>query len=212
MNRTTARRTALAGALVAGGLVLAGCSGNAGHEGMAGMSDSSSPSSSDAESATTAQFNDADVAFAQGMLPHHEQAVEMAQLSTDRAADPRVTDFADRIEGAQGPEIETLTGWLEAWDADAGSGGMDHGSAGHGSMGGMMSEQDMQALSDASGAAFDRMFLELMVAHHRGATAMAETELTDGENPDALSMAEEIRDSQTAEIAEMEQLLTELGG
>ena len=214
MNRTTARLTGLTGALLAGALALAGCSGNASHEEMSGMTDSSSASASaSASDDPTAQFNDADVAFAQGMLPHHQQAVEMAQLAPDRAADPRVADLAARIEAAQAPEIETLSGWLEAWGTEAGSsGGRGHGGMDHGDTGGMMSDEDMAALAYVSGAEFDRVFLTMMVEHHRGATAMAGAEVADGQSPDALAMAEDIRDMQNAEIAEMEQLLAELGG
>ena len=214
MYRTTARLTGLTGALLAGSLALSGCSGNASHEGMSGMTDSSSASASaSASDDPTAQFNDADVAFAQGMLPHHQQAVEMAQLAPDRAADPRVVDLAARIEAAQAPEIETLSGWLEAWGAEASSSsGMGHGGMDHGDTGGMMPDEDMAALADTSGTEFDRAFLEMMLEHHRGATAMAEAAVADGQNPDALAMAEDIRDTQNAEIAEMEQLLAELGG
>ena len=151
--------------------------------------------------------------FAQGMLPHHQQAVEMAQLATDRAADPRVQDLATRIEAAQAPEIETLSGWLEAWGTEAGSsGGRGHGGMDHGDTGGMMSDEDMAALAYVSGAEFDRMFLAMMTAHHEGAVQQAVTEIADGENPDALAMAEEIRDTQNAEISEMQQLLAEFGG
>jgi uncharacterized protein (DUF305 family) len=214
MNRTTAHIPGLTGALLAGALVLAGCSSDSTHEGMSGMSDGASASSSAGASAdVAAEFSDADVAFAQGMLPHHQQAVEMAQLAGERAADPRVKDLAARIEDAQGPEIETLTGWLEDWGVETSSSiGTDHDSMDHGDMGGMMSSEDMESLANASGAEFDRLFLQMMVEHHRGATAMAETELADGQNPDALAMAEDIRDTQTAEIAEMEQLLAEFGG
>ncbi|MGX5653661.1 DUF305 domain-containing protein [Geodermatophilus nigrescens] len=213
MNRTTARLTGLTGALLAGTLALVGCSSDSGHEGMSGMSDTSSSPSASSSADGAAQFNDADVAFAQGMLPHHQQAVEMAQLAGDRAADPRVEDLAARIEAAQEPEIETLTGWLEDWGAGAtSSGGMDHGNMDHGDMGGMMSNEDLESLANASGAEFDRMFLDMMTAHHAGAVQMAETEIADGENPDALAMAEEIRNTQNAEISEMQQLLAELGG
>ncbi|WP_104524827.1 DUF305 domain-containing protein [Blastococcus atacamensis] len=209
MNRTSAHRTALTGALLAGALAIAGCSGDTSHDGMSGTSDSSSSASAGSDAATDA--NAADESFASGMRVHHEQAVEMAGLAPDRAADPRVTDLAARIEAAQGPEIRTLSGWMEDWGVEAGS-GTDHGSMGHGGMGGMMSAEDMTALAAASGAEFDRMFLEMMVEHHRGAIAMAETELADGENADARAMAESIQDTQAAEIAEMEQLLAELGG
>jgi uncharacterized protein (DUF305 family) len=201
MTRTTTRLGSLAGALLAGALVLAGCSGNA-HTAAHGSTGSS------ASASTAATFNDADVTFAQGMIPHHRSAIVMAQLVQGRAADPRVLDLAGRIEAAQGPEIDTLTGWLADWGADDMS-GMDHGS-GDGMDG--MPEQDMTALMNAGGAEFDRMFLQQMTAHHRGAVDMAMTESADGQNADAIVMAENIRDSQNSEIAEMQQLLTELGG
>jgi uncharacterized protein (DUF305 family) len=202
MTRTTARLPRLAGALIAGALVLAGCGdGTAGHNGHA--------ADSDAPAGAEATHNAADTAFAEGMLPHHQSAIEMAELADGRAADPRVVALADRIEAAQGPEIETLTGWLTEWGDDATSStGMDHGGQDAGDMGGM----DMSALMNASGAEFDRLFLTQMIAHHRGAVDMAVTEAADGQNADAIALAEDIRDSQSAEIAEMEQLLTELGG
>jgi uncharacterized protein (DUF305 family) len=144
------------------------------------------------------------------MIPHHQSAIEMAQLAEGRAADSRVLDLAARIKAAQGPEIEILSGWLEKWGAD-GESEMDHGGMDHGS-GGMMSEQDMQALMNGTGPEFDRLFLTQMIAHHTGAVEMAQAELSSGTNTAALAMAESIRDSQSAEIAEIEQLLAELGG
>lgn len=206
MTRTTARLTRLAAALIAGTLALTACADtDAGHSSMG-----SSDTSAGAESSAEADFSDADVTFAAGMIPHHQSAIEMAQLAEGRAADPRVLDLAARIEAAQGPEIETLSGWLEQWSAN-GESGMEHGGMDHGS-GGMMSEQDIQALTNATGAEFDRLFLTQMIAHHTGAVEMAQAELSEGSNTDALVMADSIRDSQSAEIAEMEQLLAELGG
>ena len=89
-------------------------------------------------------------------------------------------------------------------------GGMDHGSGGMDMEG--MSEEDMTALDSSSGAEFDRMFLDMMIPHHQGAVEMAETEIADGSDQDAVEMAREIVESQTAEIQEMQTLLTELGG
>jgi uncharacterized protein (DUF305 family) len=205
MTRTTARIGRLAGALIAGTLVLAGCADDptADH-------DSRTTSDGDASASSEAGSNDADVSFVRGMLPHHRSAIEMSRLAEGRAADPRILDLAGRIEAAQAPEIDTLTGWLEEWVTGE-TGGPDDGGMDHGT-GGMMSEQDMQALMRTSGAEFDRLFLAQMIAHHRGAVDMAVTESADGRNADALAMAETIRDSQSAEIAEMEQLLTELDG
>lgn len=164
--------------------------------------------SEDAPDATS--HNEADVTFAQEMIPHHQQAVEMAALAGDRAADPEVRELAADIEAAQEPEIETMTGWLEAWDEDVPTGSMDHGDMGHGSsdaMPGMMTAEEMADLEQAAGTEFDRMFLEMMVEHHSGALEMARTEQAEGENPDALALAEKIEADQEAEIAEMQQLL-----
>lgn len=157
----------------------------------------------------TAAHNDADVTFAQEMIPHHQQAVEMAALAESRAADPEVRELAAAIEAAQEPEIETMTGWLEAWDEEVPAGSMDHGDRGHGSeaMPGMMSAEEMADLEQPEGTEFDRLFLEMMVEHHSGALEMARTEQAEGEHPEALALAEKIEADQKAEIATMQQLL-----
>ena len=158
-------------------------------------------------------FNDADVTFAQQMIPHHEQAVEMAQLAQGRASSGEVLEFAENIEAAQGPEIDTLQGWLDAWGEEVPSGemdGMDHGDMGDdsgGAMSGMRDEEEMNDLRAASGAHWDRMFLEMMIEHHEGAVEMAQVEVDQGENPDAVAMAEKVIGDQQAEITQMRQLL-----
>ncbi|MDO3398079.1 DUF305 domain-containing protein [Nocardioides sp. SOB44] len=163
--------------------------------------------SNDSTASNGAQFNDADVAFAQSMIPHHEQAVEMATMAQERASSTEVKQLADKIAAAQGPEIDTMTGWLEDWGQEVSSdsmGGMDHSG---GDMPGMMSDTDMESLGAATGAEFDQMFLQMMIEHHTGAIEMAQTEQQDGENPDAIGLAEKIEADQTAEIAQMEDLL-----
>ena len=158
-----------------------------------------------------ADHNDADVTFAQQMIPHHEGALEMARLAPSNAADQRVKDLAARIEGAQDPEIKLMQGWLEDWDepdvSGGAMGGMDHGG---GESGSGMSEQDMGALEGASGAEFDKMFLTMMVEHHKGAIEMADTEIADGQFPAALDLARKIKGDQEKEIAEMEGLAAQL--
>ncbi|GAB4080752.1 DUF305 domain-containing protein [Modestobacter muralis] len=208
MTRTNLRRARLSAGLIAGVVVLAGCSNGSDDSTAASGSGASSSAPASASASASADFNDADVAFVQGMLPHHEGALEMAKLAEGRAEDPRVLDLASRIEAAQEPEIETMTGWLQAWGQPASDdmGGMDMGGM---DMGGM--DMDMSGLEAASGTEFDRMFLEMMTEHHRGAVDMAETEIADGQNADAIALAREISTSQTAEIEEMQTLLTELG-
>lgn len=158
-------------------------------------------------------FNDADIAFAQGMIPHHQQAVEMADLALMRAESPEVTSLAKQIKAAQDPEIETMTGWLKAWGAplkgDSDS-EMDHmddadNSASEGT--GMMSASEMTNLEKAKGAAFDTMFLEMMIQHHAGAITQAKTEQAKGKNADAKALAGGIIKAQKAEISTMQGLL-----
>lgn len=213
MTRTSARLGALPGALLAAGLVLTGCATDEAASGH-GSGHGSSAAEDGSIDGSSAEFADADVAFAHGMIPHHEQAVEMAQLAEGRAEDPRVLDLATRVEQAQQPEIDVLEGWLEEWGAEpAAEGGhdADHG-AGHGGDTGMMSADDMAELEAAEGAEFDRRWLQMMTEHHLGAVDMARTEIADGRNEDAVAMAREIDRTQTGEIAEMEELLAELGG
>jgi uncharacterized protein (DUF305 family) len=154
-------------------------------------------------------FNDADVTFAQMMVVHHEQAIEMAQLADGRAESQDVLDLAARIEAAQQPEIEQMQSWLEAWGADDSRSGMDMEDGGM-EMSGEMSEEDMTALEAASGAEFERMFLEMMVEHHRGAITMSESEVAEGTNQAAIQLAQKIIDDQEAEIAEIEAMLADM--
>ncbi|MEW2408734.1 DUF305 domain-containing protein [Streptomyces griseoviridis] len=159
-----------------------------------------------ASPSVTGAHNAQDVAFAQGMIPHHRQALEMAGLAADRADSARVRDLAVRIEKAQDPEIRTLSGWLRAWGEDVpGSGTARH--MGHTGMPGMMGGDDMAELEKASGAAFDTRFLTMMVDHHRGAVEMAAAERRKGAYRPATVLAGDIADAQSAEIAEMKGLL-----
>jgi uncharacterized protein (DUF305 family) len=161
---------------------------------------------------TAAAFNDADVEFAQGMIPHHRQAVEMADLAPTRAQSPQVKKLAARIKAAQDPEITTMSGWLKSWGKEVPQ-DMDHDGMGHGStdmgedMPGMMSDEQMDELEAAKGTAFDRAFLEMMIEHHQGAIEMAKTEQLDGKDPAAKKLAATIEKAQTAEIAQMNELL-----
>ena len=166
-------------------------------------------SSSSAETTVPAAFNDADVSFAQMMLPHHEQAVKMSDdLLTKDGIDQGVLDLAGEIKATQTPEIAQLKNWLTEWNADdntmSGMGGMGDGSNG------MMSDEDMMAMQDASGTDASRLFLTQMTAHHQGAVAMAQLEVDNGENSDAQAMAANIVKTQTAEIAVMAELLATL--
>lgn len=199
------RTIALISGVLTTALVLAGCS-QAGS--MNGMDHGSGADPSPSE--VSVEFNAADEMFVTMMIPHHEQAVEMAEMILAKdGIDDRVVALAERIQAAQGPEIDSMTEWLDAWgvepvDSDMGGmEGMDHGD-------GMMSDEDMAALESAEGVEAARLFLEQMIQHHEGAIDMANAEVNNGINPEAVALANKIVDDQTAEIAEMEELLTQL--
>ena len=159
------------------------------------------------------EHNNADVMFAQMMIPHHQQAVEMSDMMLAKdAISPEVIDLATQIKDAQGPEIDTMTTWLEAWDRSAmPDGGMEgHDMDSMGGMNGMMDEDQMAALESAEGDEAAKMFLKSMTEHHNGAVEMAQEEIDNGENTEAIALAEIIVETQQAEIQEMEALLAEL--
>ena len=148
--------------------------------------------------------NEADVAFAEMMIPHHEQAVEMSRLADTRAESQDVKDLATAIEAAQDPEIQVMQGWLKSWGED----GMSHEMS-HDEMPGMVDDKTMGELGKATGAEFDRLFLTSMIAHHEGAIAMAESEKSDGVHKGSLRLADAIIKTQTAEIKQMKALLAD---
>ena len=152
--------------------------------------------------------NDADVAFATGMVPHHRQAVQMSEvLLAKTGVDPDVVALATKIKAEQAPEIEQMNGWLSSWGAPAATGGAGDMGGMDGMGGGMMTPQQMEALASAEGREAQTLFLQGMTAHHQGAVAMASTELAQGENQDAKALAQSIVTSQQAEIDQMAQLL-----
>ena len=216
------RRSAAAlGAAAALSLVLAACADDTtspAPQAGSTMAESTGPGSVPAPTSAeevAGPFNDADVSFAQGMLPHHRQAVEMAEMTQGRTDTPEVLELAEQISAAQGPEIQTMTAFLESWGAEVPAEGMDMGSGMAGTdsggtegMPGMMSAGEMTGLEAATSENFDRMFLQMMVVHHEGAVQMAQAELDAGENPSALSLAQAIVDAQESEIARMRDLLS----
>ncbi|HWV76598.1 MAG TPA: DUF305 domain-containing protein [Isoptericola sp.] len=210
MTHTFLARARVPALALAVGLTLAACGADdgAGHDmdGMSGMGATASSSDAPTGAGADGTANAADLMFAQMMLPHHEQAIEMSDaLLAKDGISPELVDLAEQIKAAQGPEIDTLTGWLDGWGADpeagAGSGHGDHG------MAGMMSPEDMQALEEATGTDAERLFLDQMVAHHEGAVEMAQAEVSGGRHAGAVEMAQTVVDTQTAEIQQMRDLL-----
>ncbi len=202
---------------IAGAIALAGCGGSAGT--------AASGTSAPAATVVDDDFNDADITFARDMIPHHQQAVVMSELAADRTSNADILALATEINAAQAPEIETMTGFLDAWGADAASptamemsgddmagddmAGMDHG--GPEGMEGMATDDELSALEGATDDEFDSFFLTLMIDHHRGAIAMAQVELDAGVNQQARELAADIIAGQQAELSTMEGLLSTAG-
>ncbi|WP_431230711.1 DUF305 domain-containing protein [Paenarthrobacter nicotinovorans] len=194
----------LSATALAAAIALAGCASGSG----AGSSGTSMPmdhgSSSASAPVAAAEHNAADVTFAQMMIPHHAQAVQMSEMMLKKQDIPAaVTALATKIKAAQGPEIDMMTGWLKSWNEPTMM------STGH-SMNGMMGDEDMNKLAAAQGTEAARLFLQQMTAHHEGAIMMAKTENTAGKNADALKLSKDIVSAQEAEIQEMQKLLATL--
>jgi uncharacterized protein (DUF305 family) len=200
-KRSSVRRTGAVVAAGAAALVLAACGSGNGSAGSSGHNSHVTASAS----ASQGTHNAADVAFAQGMIPHHRQAVEMAGLAEGRAQSAEVKKLAADVKKAQGPEIRTLSGWLTSWGEEVpAAGGMDHSMH---EMEGMMTNEEMTELRNASGSAFDTAFLKMMVKHHEGAVEMARTEQSDGAYAPATKLAGQIVTAQSTEIDQMNKLL-----
>ncbi|NKE60186.1 DUF305 domain-containing protein [Lentzea sp. PSKA42] len=189
---------------VAAVALLAGCGGGGDMAGMQHSSTTAPPSATGQQDG----HNEQDVKFAQDMIGHHQQALDMAAMVPAKSTNPKVTDLGKRIAAAQDPEIKKMNEWLTKWGAATATSmpGMDHGS-GHGSMPGMMTAEEMAKLNGATGAEFDRMWLDMMIKHHQGAVEMAKTQQEKGSNADAKKLAQDITTAQQAEITEMQSLL-----
>jgi uncharacterized protein (DUF305 family) len=192
------RRTAALVAAATLALGLSACGSDDGHSsGHGSMTGSASPSAA-------ADHDQADVMFATMMVPHHLQAIEMADLVPDRTRSAQVRDLAERIRRAQQPEVAQMSAWLAGWGASPME---DHDAmAGHG-MNGMMGADDLRDLATLKGAAFDERWLEMMVEHHEGAVTSAKAVLREGVHPGTRALAVSIISSQQKEIVEMKALL-----
>lgn len=212
---TTFKTLSITAALAAS-LGLAGCTANTGpgssmpmDHGNSGSMASSMPGmmpSAGSLASTGADHNQADVMFAQMMIPHHAQAVEMSRIILAKQDIPaEVTALATKIKDAQAPEIEQMTGWLTGWNVPT----MMSDHSGHG-MSGMVDDAGIAKLTSATGTGAARLFLEQMIGHHEGAIDMAQQELSAGKSEDAVKLAHDIVEAQQAEITEMKQLLATL--
>ena len=163
----------------------------------------------------SARFNDADVEFATAMIQHHAQALAMVDMTTERKLDPEFEQLAEQILGTQGPEIQTMTEWLEDWDQPVPQTMRDHMHSDEGSgmqgtdseMPGMMTDDELDGLEHTGDARFEDMWLDMMIEHHEGAIEMARVEQEDGEYPAATELATAIETAQEAEIEQMKAML-----
>jgi uncharacterized protein (DUF305 family) len=162
--------------------------------------------SSDHGQATGTQpaHNRADVVFATDMLPHHQQALDLSAMVPDRSIDPALIKLASNIATAQAPEIQKMKGWVVQWSqgADTTSGGQAQTS-----MHGMVDQATMTKVASSKGVEFDKQWLQAMIGHHRGAVEMAQAEINNGVNTDAVAMAHSIVTTQQAEIDQMSKML-----
>jgi uncharacterized protein (DUF305 family) len=195
-------KAAAAIAVLAVGFLVVGCSKGSGTTEEAGHSahQSSSPTAGSA-TADAAAHNDADVMFAQMMIPHHTQAVEMSDiLLAKQGVDPRVVQLATEIKAAQAPEIAQMQGWLTSWGSPT-MAPMDHG------MQGMVSAQDIDKLRSAPGPEAAKLYVTQMIAHHEGAITMAQDEIAKGQYGPAIELSHAIVDTQQKEIDTMKSML-----
>jgi uncharacterized protein (DUF305 family) len=218
---TTPKVAAIA-AIAAIGAALAGCAPSERAVGnpAAPLTPNPTAAQAPATAEASAEHNAADLAFVQGMIPHHEQALAMSATAQGNGASEQVTVLAERIAQAQEPELGQLRSLLASWKAPA-AGSATNGGTGHGAPGeptapaapaipempGMITPAQLQQLQQARGADFDRLFLQLMITHHEGAVQMAKAEVAGGMDPEAKALAQKIVEAQTAEIAAMRTLL-----
>lgn len=150
-------------------------------------------------STSNSEFSAADLHFAQMMIPHHQQAIEMSKIAFKNSKDPDVIELAKQIKDAQTPEIIQMKGWLtkSGLDADAPHNMM---------MSGMLSEAEMSELKKSNGTSFDKLFLAGMIKHHEGALLMVQM-VDESKNREVKTLAENILTSQRIEIETMKAML-----
>lgn len=158
-----------------------------------------------------AEGREGDIAFAQQMIPHHQQAVEMSEIALSKDAGAAVTELAREIRREQDPEIVLMRAWLSEWGAQeaphVGGPGQEADDGHDHAMPGMATGEQLVALAEAQGAAFDDLWLELMIAHHEGAVEMAEQVQDSSDDAEVQALAAAIIDGQREEIARMSALL-----
>ena len=198
-TRNTMKKLALAAVALAAAALLFGACGS--HD--MGSMDTGSIDTGDS-TPESADFNDADVIFAQMMIPHHQQAIEMSDIALDpnSQASAAIIALATQIKEAQDPEISQMKNLLTNWGKSMEMGSMHHSSM----MDGMLSLEDMDSLGQLKGAEFDKAWAKGMIAHHEGAIAMANDVLANGKNSEILALANAVVSGQSTEIETLKPL------
>jgi uncharacterized protein (DUF305 family) len=156
-----------------------------------------------------ARYTKADVQFMQGMIAHHAQAIVMARMAETNGANPQVLKLSRKIDQSQLPEIQIMQDWLRRHEQFAPDTASWHGMR----MDGMLTDEELAAMNQARGVAFDRLFLVGMIKHHAGAIKMVDDLFKSpgaGQEVDANVFANEVVTAQTAEIGIMRRLLAML--
>ena len=149
-----------------------------------------------ASTQSNSKYSSDDIAFAEMMIPHHEQAIEMSEIALLNTTNPDVLKLAQEIKDTQSPEIELMMSW---------TGGKTSTHAGH-MMDGMLSQSELSDLRKEKDKEFDRLFLEGMIKHHEGAIEMAQ-DVAASKNKDVADLSASIISAQELEIAKMKELL-----
>jgi uncharacterized protein (DUF305 family) len=174
------RRVLVAAVLLA---LLAGCSRGGGRQ------ESSGP------------LNDADVAFAQGLLVADDHATEVVELIEDHTTRPELTQLATRVDSSRGAEITKLQGWLGRWGKPVEPGaGLDPETQ---LPPGLLSDEQLNQLDQLKGTKFDLAFVDAFTSHHRGVIELAQRELRDGSLGEVKAFARQVADGRQAEIDEL---------
>jgi uncharacterized protein (DUF305 family) len=185
-------RVAAAFAVLFAVILLAACGGNQ-HSASAGD-----------QTTDQADHNAVDMAFTRNMVPHHEQAVEMAQIVPTNTTNRQIVTLANQVISTQLPEAQAFRVWLMQWQDAQGN---DAASQGGMPITGMVDQRTMDRLRSLTGPAFDHLWLTSMIEHHKGAITMAQDEVAHGKNPDVIYLAHRIITRQQAEIDEMKRML-----
>ena len=151
-----------------------------------------------------ASHNRADIAFAANMIPHHQQAVDLSAPVPSHTGNAELVKLASGVGGAQQSEIKKLKGFLVQWSTQSDA---DTRGPADTAMTGMVDQATMAKLGSLQGADYDKLWLQSMISHHQGAIDMANTEITNGRNSDAIAMAKQMVSTQQGEIDQMKKML-----